>query len=72
MRSSCSIHQVLFGHPYLCAMDDFPGIRWSYYRGTCIVPTLDAIVGLLLLRSSGCDQVMDVVSLWMTTMDEYS
>ena len=53
-------------------MDNLLGIKWSYYRGTCIVHMLDAIVGLLLLRSFGSDQVMDVVSLWTTTMDEHS
>ena len=65
MRSSCKIHQVLSGCPCLCAMDDYLGTRWSYCKGTCIVPSHDAIV-VLFLWLLGCDQVMDVV-----TMDDY-
>ena len=77
MRSSCRIHPVLsgrpcLGHPCLCAMDDYPRIRWSYCKGTCIVPTCNAIACSLfrptwIWSSYGCGDCGRL--LWTTSMD---
>ena len=57
-KSFCRIHQVLFGHPYVCIMDDPPCL---VTKGLVLFPKYNVFV-LLFLRFLGCGQVMDVVT----------
>ena len=57
MRSFCRFHQVLLGHPYVCTMDDLPGL---VTKGLVLFPKYNVLV-IHFLRLSGRGQVVDAM-----------